>query len=184
MITHIGRLRDAVKYNTPFLYNGHTYDVSDRVARNIAVNELLTTLSYNEHQLDALTTLLLYEEITNTHPDKTTNTEYPFMSETQLARRFAGVHRKKDFKGLRETSMMSAENIGTDGVDYSYPVRKIREEKEYAFMNETMRSRNKVRRDNYNAFIKGNGDGVFTVNIETGVKTRHTADNFGAVYGS
>lgn len=37
--------------------------------------------------LDRLSTLCLYEEITDTHPDKMTRGEYPIMSDTQADRR-------------------------------------------------------------------------------------------------
>ena len=58
-------------------------------------------------QLERLADLLLYEELSNTHPDKMAREEYPIMSEHQLSRRHSG-----------EVSMKVAEEYGSDRRNY------------------------------------------------------------------
>lgn len=165
---YIPNLRNAIKHDTPFTFDGHTYDVADRGERNQAVQSLLDGGYCDERTLVALTDLLLYEELTDSHPDKMAREEYPCQSETQLARRKCGVHRKNDGGGLLEDAIFHAENKGTDGADYSYPIRRKRNAKENRYIDEVALAKNKERRLRYKSFIRGELDGPFSVNIETG----------------
>ncbi|SDZ51150.1 hypothetical protein SAMN05421736_11574 [Evansella caseinilytica] len=77
-----------------------------------------------------LTTLCLYEEITNPHPDKMTREEYPIMSDNQYRRKTEGRHVGRvgltgKLKPLtREVPLSLAANIATDGREYGYPSRR------------------------------------------------------------
>lgn len=166
-------LRNAIKHDTPFTFDGHTYDVADRDERNYAVQSLLNVCYYDDTQLDEVAFLLLYEEMTDSHPDKMTNTEYPFYSDTQLARRKHGTHRKNDGRGMKEVPLWCADNVATDGKDYSYPKRRKREDRENRYIDEVSISRNKERRLLYRKFLRGELDGQFTVKIATGEIIRH-----------
>lgn len=172
-------LRNAIKHDTPFVFDGHTYDVADRGERNQAVQALLDGSYYDDRTLAALTDLLLYEELTDSHPDKMARDEYPCQSETQLARRKCGVHRKNDGGGLTEDTMFHAENKGTDGAEYSYPIRRKRSARENRHVDEVALSKNKGRRLRYRAFIRGELDGPFTINIETGKIVGKISDIYG-----
>jgi hypothetical protein len=78
-------------------------------------------------QLDRLATLCLREELTDRHPDKMSREEFPIMSDEQYVRRKTGLNRKKDGRGIIETSFKLAEEYGTDGRNYRRPKRKKRE---------------------------------------------------------
>ncbi|HHK5534608.1 TPA: hypothetical protein ACQUHH_003065 [Bacillus mobilis] len=66
-------------------------------------------------QFEQLADFLLYEELSDTHPDKMTHEEYPIMSNYQLSRRHSG-----------EVSMKVAEEYGVDRRCYKPPVRRKR----------------------------------------------------------
>jgi len=166
-------LRNAIKHDTPFTFDGHTYDVTDRDERNDAVQTLLNVCYYDDAQLDEIAFLLLYEEMTDSHPDKMTNTEHPFYSDTQLARRKHGIHRKNDGRGMKEVPLWCADNVATDGKDYSFPKRRKRDDRENRYIDEVAISRNKERRLHYRKFLRGELDGQFTVKIATGEIIRH-----------
>ncbi|WP_428828500.1 hypothetical protein ACPJHH_13110 [Bacillus altitudinis] len=121
--------------------------------------------------LDRLTNLVIYEELTDTHPDKMSREEYPIMSETQLSRRKEGKHRKKEANYRIEVPLVLAENVGIDGRDYAYPARRERSLREDMAIDEVAVSRNKGIRKRYNDFVNGKSSGQFTVNIATGIKT-------------
>lgn len=82
-------------------------------------------------QLDRLSTLCLYEEITDPHPDKMSRNEYPIMSDDQHRRKTEGRHvTRHDSEGKakplrREVPLSLAGNVATDGRDYSYPSRRM-----------------------------------------------------------
>ncbi|MEH6941659.1 hypothetical protein [Bacillus sp. JJ722] len=122
------------------------------------------------NQITRLNDILLCEEITDNHPDKMSREEYPIISETQLARRHAGVHRKNDGGGLREVPFHLVENFGTDGMPYEYPTRRKRTRQEETCVDEKTQSRNAQRRKSYRDFINGKTAGMFTVDVQTGSK--------------
>ena len=175
-------LRDGVSYR----FMGVDYDVSDRSERIVLLEYVLTTYDISDAQAFTLSDLLLYEELTDKHPDKMTREEYPFMSEYQLARRRAGVHRRKAARGEppvnSEVGLENAEYIGTDGIDYRYPTRRKRTLREDIWVDEHSRSRNKEVRQKYEAFVSGKTPGVFSINIETGVRTIYNEDSYNRYY--
>ncbi|MED4111216.1 hypothetical protein P4636_19390 [Halalkalibacterium halodurans] len=83
-----------------------------------------------------LTTLCLYEEISNAHPDKMTREEYPIMSDNQYRRKTEGRHVRRGgtngkLKPLtREVPLSLAVNMATDGREYRYPSRRERDVQE------------------------------------------------------
>ncbi|MBH0358984.1 hypothetical protein [Bacillus toyonensis] len=94
-------------------------------------------------QLERLADLLLYEELSNTHPDKMTREEYPIMSDHQLSRRHSG-----------EVSMKVAEEYGVDKRCYKPPVRRKRTRKETWQIDREVKSRNEERRKAYREFTR------------------------------
>lgn len=143
--------------------------------------------------LQRLEDLCIYEELTDSRPDKMALEEYPIMSDYQLARRQHGMHRKKakedDIPVRMEVPFSWAANYGADGKNYSYPYRRERDDYENEWVNEVSRSRNEERCDKYNAFVKGKlveyaegkfrreySKGAFTVDVATGVKVIHKED--------
>lgn len=74
--------------------------------------------------LDRLSTLCLYEEVTDKHPDKMAREDAPIMSDTQYRRKTEGKHvRRTNNAGeivahTTEVPLKAAYNIGTDGRDY------------------------------------------------------------------
>lgn len=121
--------------------------------------------------LERMTTLCLHEELTDPNPDKITNEEYPIMSETQLARRREGKHRKKEANYRIEVPLGIADNYGTDGRMHHYPTRRVRSERENSFVDTEAKARNEERRSVYNAFVNGKASGLFSIDVETGEKT-------------
>jgi hypothetical protein len=143
--------------------------------------------------LQRLEDLCIYEELTDSRPDKMTLEEYPIMSDYQLARRQHGMHRKKakedDLPVRMEVPLSWAANYGADGKNYSYPYRRERDDYENEWVNEMSRSRNEERNRKYKDFVVGKvvrgedgrfkrqySDGVFTVNVATGEKITHKED--------
>ncbi|MGG1152353.1 hypothetical protein [Bacillus wiedmannii] len=94
-------------------------------------------------QLERLADLLLYEELSNTHPDKMAREEYPIMSDHQLSRRHSG-----------EVSMKVAEEYGIDRRCYKPPVRRKRTRKETWQIDREAKSRNEERRKVYREFTR------------------------------
>jgi hypothetical protein len=129
--------------------------------------------------LERIANLCLYEELTDPNPDKMTNEEYPIMSETQLARRREGKHRKKEANYRIEVPLGIADNYGTDGRMHDYPTRRVRSERENSFVDKESKARNEERRDAYNAFVNGKVSGLFSIDIATGEKTIGGVDNEG-----
>ncbi|MCU5516137.1 hypothetical protein OCF62_16350 [Bacillus wiedmannii] len=94
-------------------------------------------------QLERLVDLFLYEELSNTHPDKMAREGYPIMSDHQLSRRHSG-----------EVSMKVAEEYGIDRRCYKLPVRRKRTRKETWQIDREAKSRNKERMKMYKEFVK------------------------------
>ncbi|WP_270574507.1 hypothetical protein, partial [Bacillus glycinifermentans] len=112
--------------------------------------------------LERMANLIIYEELSDPHPDKMTREEYPIMSETQREERIKS-----------EASEKLAEEYGADGRNYKVPTRRKRSSYEEKFVDRAARARNKERRNRYNDFVKGKSEGQFTVNIATGEKFIH-----------
>lgn len=94
-------------------------------------------------QLEQLSDLILYEELTDTHPDKVTRAEYPFFSETQFDER----HRA-------EASFKLAEEQGVDGRNHKPPVKRMRSKREDYLIDKKAKTKNKERQRKYNEFTK------------------------------
>ncbi|WP_303984523.1 hypothetical protein [Niallia circulans] len=114
--------------------------------------------------LERMANLLLYEDLTNSHPDKMAREEYPIMSESQREERLK-----------TEASEKLAEEYGDDGRNYRIPNRRKRSPYESKFVDKVAKARNKEWRDCYKDFVKGKSSGQFTVNIATGIKTVRSA---------
>lgn len=81
--------------------------------------EQLTEQYFADHEfmpdgtvLDRLGTLILQDELADTHPDKMTREEYPLLSDSQADERY------KD-----ERSLKAAQDVATDGADYRVRTR-------------------------------------------------------------
>ena len=81
--------------------------------------ESLTEQYFEQHDkmpegtiLDRLSTLILQDELADTHPDKMTRNEYPLLSDSQRD------EREKD-----EVSFKWSQDVATDGRDYKLPTR-------------------------------------------------------------
>jgi hypothetical protein len=121
--------------------------------------------------LERLSSLCLYEELTDPNPDKMTTEEYPIMSDTQRARRIEGKHRKKEANYRIEVPLGIAENYGTDGRVHDFPTKRERSERENRFVDTEARSRNEDRKKAYTAFVNGKSQGMFSINVVSGEKT-------------
>lgn len=104
--------------------------------------------------LEQLTNLALYEELTDTTSNKATSTEYPFLSDVQLARRRDGSHEAKGKTQKGEAPYSAAANIGMDGRDYSVPKRRKRSAYEDTLRDAAVHSRNKERKRKYDEFTR------------------------------
>lgn len=133
-------------------------NISDRTERMAAVQALIDRYIEanvevpDRAQLERLTDYVLREELTDSTAWKTHHTEYPFLSEMQLARRTDGVHQRKYESGVGETKFSASRNIGTDGRNYNIPRRRERTKLENAFMDEETKSRNADIRKRYEEF--------------------------------
>ncbi|WP_242241707.1 hypothetical protein [Bacillus cereus group sp. BfR-BA-01309] len=67
---------------------------------------------------------MLYEELADTHPDKMARSEFPIMSETQLARRQFGKGVKKGKLAKGEVSLKKLKYIGVDHKNHHIPTRR------------------------------------------------------------
>lgn len=172
---------DSVVY-----YNGIPYDTHNRYERQRLVENILAD-NYDEVRrnpdiIERLTNAVLYEELSDTHPDKMTRDEYPIMSEHQLARRQFGAHREKSTITRIEVPLSSLMNLATDGRDYSYPKRRQRTIDEMLYLDEVTLSRNAEIREKYLDFKKGKSKGVFTVSVGSGKKTVHNAESHAEMF--
>ncbi|MDL5023761.1 hypothetical protein [Bacillus velezensis] len=112
--------------------------------------------------LERMANLVLYEELSDAHPDKVTREEYPIMSETQFEERYK-----------REASDKLAEEYDQTGSYKGRPIRRARSSYENKLLDRRAKARNEERRKRYSAFVNGRSDGQFTVNIATGEKVYH-----------
>jgi hypothetical protein len=95
-------------------------------------------------QLEKLADLCLYEELTDSNPDKMTANEYPFMSEYQFDRRDS-----------RESSVGEAiDNSAADGRKHYKPTRRTRSDYENRFVDKKAKARNKERKRTYAEFTR------------------------------
>lgn len=102
--------------------------------------------------LTQLADLILHEDLTDNTAWKSRQSEYPFLSELQFARRRDGVHQRKNEGGSGEVSFEQTETVANDGKDYRVPVRRKRSYTENLLVDLNARSRNKERRKSYDAF--------------------------------
>jgi hypothetical protein len=122
-------------------------------------------------QLEQLSDLILYEELTDPHPDKVTREEYPFFSDEQLARRQEGKHVKNNDKTTRiEVPLEIASEVGTDNRNYKFPKRRKRSDRENTNVENRAASNNRERTQKHKAFVNGK-DGI-EVTSGKGVKER------------
>jgi hypothetical protein len=123
--------------------------MSDRQVRITAIKNLTEayTAANGERPasetLERLTDAILHEELTDNNEHKVAHTEYPFLSDTQIARRQEGKHRRKTDNPKFEVPLMVAENIGQDGKDYRYPTRKKRGKNDALLRDKNAQIRNK-----------------------------------------
>lgn len=109
---------------------------------------------YDSGLLEQLANLALYEEITDNTAHKSRHNEYPFLSETQLARRQTGRHARKGMEQTGEAPLKAAFDRATDGRNHMPPKRRKHSIYEDLLRDEQARIKNKERRARYNAFIK------------------------------
>ncbi|MBR8661143.1 hypothetical protein [Brevibacillus sp. NL20B1] len=115
-----------------------------RTERSRAINALIDEYiaSTGERpdgtELERLANAVLHEELTDPSVWKAKHAEYPFFSEIQLERRTN-----------RDDREEAASLEATDGKCYRKPTRRKRSPKENAFMDRTVKSRNKQRREQY-----------------------------------
>jgi hypothetical protein len=102
--------------------------------------------------LERLADLVLHEELTDNDRMKVRNNEYPFFSETQLARRQEGLHARGGTSG--EVPLAAAESIGTDGRSYGIPTKRERNKRENRFVDKEAKIRNNERKQKYVDFTK------------------------------
>jgi hypothetical protein len=102
--------------------------------------------------LERLADLVLHEELTDNDRMKVRNNEYPFFSETQLARRQEGLHARGGTSG--EVPLAAAESIGTDGRSYGIPTKRERNKRENRFVDKEAKIRNNERKQKYVEFTK------------------------------
>lgn len=149
--------------------------IEDRQERIKAVDALINAYiagigeKPEKKPLEWLTDYILREELTDRHPDKITNTEYPFMSDWQL-----------DLRRDNEYDLKLAEETGTDGRDYNTPIKRRRTSKENALVDKYAKSRNEERRKQYR---KDTSPGeIITYHIDPEALDRHLASMYGVKY--
>ncbi|ANY67718.1 hypothetical protein BBD42_15530 [Paenibacillus sp. BIHB 4019] len=144
-----------------YAYEGQTYDLGDRRQRMALIDVVtrayvLGAVKVDTALLERLTDAILDEELTDTHPDKVTNTEYPFMSDWQL-----------DLRRDKETGLKAAEEIGTDGRDYRKPTKRRRTSYENWRVDRDAKGGNTERQAQYKRDTAASALTVYNVN-ETG----------------
>lgn len=102
--------------------------------------------------LERCADLIMHEDLTDNTAWKSRQSEYPVLSELQLARRRDGVHQRKNEGGSGEVSFKEAETVSTGGRDYRVPTRRKRSYIDNAFVDENAKIRNKARRERYEEF--------------------------------
>ena len=104
--------------------------------------------------LERLADLILHEELTDPNEHKVSQTEYPFLSDTQMARRQEGKHARKSDNPRIEVPLSIAENVGVDGKNHIVPARRVRSGRENTHVDKVAKSRNKERKRKYDEFVK------------------------------
>jgi hypothetical protein len=79
------------------------------------------------YELERVGSLILREELTDSHPDKMSREDDPIMSNDQYARRTEGRHRKKSVNKRIEIGFNATQTIAVDGQDYRMPLRRTTE---------------------------------------------------------
>lgn len=79
----------------------------------------------NDALMKRITDVVLDEELSDKRPDKVTLEAYPILSDRQLGRRMTGSERHRNKSGaiVTEVPLEHAMNVGTDGIDYTLPIR-------------------------------------------------------------
>ncbi|MES9796409.1 hypothetical protein [Bacillus toyonensis] len=108
-------------------------------------------------QLEQLADLLLYQDLSNTHPDMMAREEYPIMSDYQLSRRHSG-----------EVSMKIAKEYGVDRRNYKSPVCRKRTRRETWQIDREAKSRNEERQKIYREFTRVQGVRSYVLTNEEG----------------
>jgi len=149
-----------------YAYAGVGYDLADRTQRMALIDAVMrayvaahadvnqaafqrwvdrggkgerpSPISLDTALIDRLTDAVLDEELADTHPDKVTRNEYPFMSDWQL-----------ELRRDRETSLKAAEEVGTDVRNYAVPKRRKRSGYENRFVDRHAKIRNVERAARY-----------------------------------
>ncbi|MHA2883379.1 hypothetical protein [Bacillus cereus] len=119
----------------------------------------------DEFQLERLTDLFLYEELTDSNPDKMTLDEYPIMSEMQLLRRQFGKGVKKGKLAKGEVPLKKLKYIGADHKNHHIPTPRPLSTYEMILRDKT-KSFNKERQRKYNEFIKQGKVSIWKINCE------------------
>jgi hypothetical protein len=88
--------------------------------------------------LESLADAILEEELTDMNEHKVSQTEYPFLSATQLEER-----------RNREFPLKIAEEVGVDGADYRIPTRKKRPKRDIKFRDRDAHKRNREQSARY-----------------------------------
>jgi hypothetical protein len=141
------RLTECLRSDTPFTYRNSTYNLRDRQARIDVIDRITREQTVDPALLDRLADAILYEDLTGRFKDN--DAEYPFLSDTQLARRRDGAH-VRGSGGLRgEMSLTAADKLGADGRDYREPVRRWRTPEENVWLDRNVKSRNVNRASQY-----------------------------------
>ena len=102
--------------------------------------------------LEQLANLALYEDLTDKSQYKTRDTEYPFLSDLQLARRQTGANERNTGVQKGESPFKAAATIAMDGRNYATPTRRKRSAYEDLLRDENAQIRNKERKRKYNEF--------------------------------
>ncbi|MGC4375787.1 hypothetical protein WD019_02430 [Fictibacillus sp. Mic-4] len=143
-------------------------DVSDRQTRIEIMNDLFKEYPgpYDKELIEKMTDAVLHEELTDTDQWKVKHNEYPFLSETQLARRKDGIHQRKNEGGSGEVSLNKAWAIDVTRKDYSLPKRKDRTNNDQIAIENATKSRNKEIHRKYREFTKEQPVTTYTLSQE------------------
>lgn len=104
--------------------------------------------------LERCADLVMHEDLTDKTAWKSRQSEYPVLSELQLARRRDGVHQRKNEGGSGEVGFDQAETVASNGRDYRVPTRRKRSYTDNAFVDASAKIRNKERRAKYEEFTR------------------------------
>lgn len=184
------RFRHGTDYKTEFKMAVNeliAQGITDRVERmkvvEALINEYVTGIGTipEDKPLEWLTDYILREELTeNGGGHKVTNTEYPFLSATQLERRQFGARGGESSNMNGETSLAVASNVATDGTDYQYPSKRRRTSDENEFIDKHAKIRNDERRKQYR---KDTAPGeIVKYHVDPEALDRHLTSTYGVKY--